>query len=161
MSDEKMAYRCGVRRMSQCPSRDIRPILARSRLNGRRIGLDEVFKYLSRHSIGQMTSYGKCCGRTIVAKNWKYCPFDGAPLLDGQPVTLRSRIQDAEQTGMTDYLDRLDAPANPSRPTMAWTMKKLRLLATSIQLVGRSKLSKPELVEAIRAHQGNEPLLDF
>lgn len=55
-----------------------------------------------------MTTYGRCCGRSIVAKNWKFCPFDGAPLLDGQPVTLRSRITDAEQRGMDEFLDGLD-----------------------------------------------------
>jgi len=81
----------------------------------------------------------------------------------GEPVTLRSRIQDAEQTGMTDYLDGLDAPAEPadneSRPSLNWTMKKLRLLATAQQLVGRSKMTKAELVESLR--DGNEALFDF
>lgn len=47
-----------------------------------------------------MTTYGKCCGRVIVAKNWKFCPFDGTPLLNGQPVTLRERIS----TGMLDTI---------------------------------------------------------
>lgn len=158
LSETDLAYRCSLPKVRKCSLRDIRSSLARSRIT---VSLDEILKYLSRHS-PVVTTYGTCCGRIIVAKNWKYCPFDGAALLDGQPVTLRSRIQDAEQTGMTDYLDQLDAPADPeSRPTMNWNMKKLRLAATAVQLTGRSKLTKAELVAALNELDGPAALFDF
>jgi len=103
MSNETMAQKCNMRQVRQCQSNHLRPRLARIGVNR----LDAVFKYLSRHRIDYMTGYSKCCGRRIVAQNWLHCPFCGGDLLGGYPVTLRSRIEDAEQTTMTDHLDQL------------------------------------------------------
>lgn len=154
LSISQMAYRCGVPRLRQCESDHTESRLERIGV----VRLDEVFKYLSRHRIESMTGYGKCCGRLIVAQNWLHCPFCGGALLGGQPVKLRTRIADAEQTTMTDHLDRLDV----NKPTMNWSMKRLRALATMNQLVGRSKLTKAQLVEQLRSLQNNnEPLHDF
>lgn len=115
MPIQTMAHRCSVQRVRQCESSHLRPKLARIGIGKR--GLDEVFKYLSRHRLNHMTGYGKCCGRLIVAQNWLHCPFCGGDLLGGQPVSLRTRIADAEQTGMDDYLGVLEgAPDVPSRP---------------------------------------------
>jgi len=152
-----LAYRCSVPTLRQCESSHVRPRLARVGV----IRLDEVFKYLSRHRINYMTGYGKCCGRLIVAQNWLHCPFCGGDLLGGFPITLRSRIEDAEQTGMDDFLTGLDEASNPSRPSMNLSMKKLRLIATTIQLTGRSKMTKPELLAAILAKQDQGALFDF
>ncbi len=102
-----------------------------------------------------MTGYGKCCGRRIVAMNWNFCPFCGEDLIAGFKVPLRAKIAEA-QTTMSDHLDRLDGKVKAS---MNWTMKKLRLAATSSQLAGRSKMSKPELVEALTSD--SEALYDF
>ncbi len=105
MQDETVASELHLRKVWQLQSP---PCRSGSKPPLRRVaGLDEIITYLSRHH-QTVTTYGTCCGRIIVAKNWKFCPFDGTPLLDGQPVTLRSRIDDAEQRGMTEYLDDLD-----------------------------------------------------
>jgi len=98
-----------------------------------------------------MTGYGTCCDRRIVAMNWKFCPFCGGDLIAGFKVPLRAKIA----TGMDEYLTGLDT----SGPSMNWSMKKLRLLATAQQLTGRSKMTKAELVESLR--DGNEALFDF
>ncbi len=69
----------------------------------------------------------------------------------GQPVTIAAKIR--EPTGMTEHLERLD-----NSPSMNWTMKKLRLAATKIQLDGRSKMTKAELVSALSSKTA---LFDF
>lgn len=69
------------------------------------IHTDRIVKYASRHWSRQMTGYGRCCGKLIVAMNWKFCPHCGSKLLDGYPETIRDQIN-REPTGMADLLDQ-------------------------------------------------------
>lgn len=155
MQDETVAselHLCKVWQLQPSPCRSRSEPLVR-----RVASLDEILKYVSRlNPVRIMTGYGKCCGRRIVAQNWKHCPFCGRDLIAGFIVPLRQQIE----TGMDVYLsdlERTEILDTPSRPTMNWNMKRLRLEATKRQIVGRSKMSKADLVEALKAL----PLFDF
>lgn len=120
--------------------------------------LDTV-KYLSRHLTDRMTSYGRCCDKVIVAKNWKFCPHCGGPLLDGEPVTLRDRISDAEQRGMDEFLGDLDGQ---DAVADAHFDSGLCVAITKRSKLCRSKhLDGEKMCKRHNETRSAEPLLDF
>lgn len=121
------------------------------------ISTGRIVIYASRHSGTLMTSYGKCCGRTIVAKNWKFCPFDGTPLSDGQPVTLRERISTGMDRSLPD--NRLDDTTSQtdirsfSLDLVKKTVVQLRAIAKDVGVTNAKKYSKAQLVIEIAKTQ--------
>jgi len=101
--------------------------------------------------------------------NWEYCPFCGGPIAAGYPVSLRTRIADAEQTTMTEHLDRLDAKTAPDVLFYdKMTVKQLRIVAKHLELKGYSKWNKATLLtnvnmvfDAQPALRNALPLFDF
>ncbi len=119
----------------------------------------DTLKYESRLSSGQMTGYGRCCDHLIVAKNWKFCPYGGCPLLDGEPVTLRERIS----TGMNDALYRPDGTARKSPLTGKATL----LMTKQCKHIYKRGEHKGKRCKRLDEHKGKhqpsevEALLDF